>query len=196
MITEVLVRTQLRKIPPRCEGVQPVHECRVVAHLRRHRTEQVADLLLLLDIHVEVSHHHNAAVRPDILLPPTELARGHVALHDVDAVLLIEGDAGDLIEADNVIVADEPPLPRGVVHKHLGYRGLAAGDQVGVGRDLLEEVALAGAPRPQLDQIVVALDKRDHPEQRHTLGPFVQRRRFQADRPQQYGENGTLSPTT
>ena len=45
-------------------------------------------------------------------LPAAELAGLHVALHDVDAVLLVEGDAGDLVEADDVVLADQPALAR------------------------------------------------------------------------------------
>ena len=50
----------------------------------------------------------------------------HVPLHDVHAVLLVEGDAGDLVEADHVVLADQSALARGVVHEHPGDGGLAA----------------------------------------------------------------------
>ena len=36
-----------------------------------------------------------------------------------------------------------------------------------VGRHLLEQMALAGAARPELDHVVVALDERNHAQQRH-----------------------------
>ena len=88
-----------------------VHERRVVAHLRRQRAEQMTDPLLVLDIDVEVADHDDAAVGADALRPRLELAGLHVALHDVDAVLLIEGDAGDLVEADDVVLADQPRWP-------------------------------------------------------------------------------------
>ena len=67
--------------------------------------EQVADALLVLDVDVEVADHDDAAVGADALRAAAELARLHVALHDVDAVLLVEGDAGDLVEADDVVLA-------------------------------------------------------------------------------------------
>ena len=70
----------------------------------------MADPLLLLDVDVEVADHHDAAVGPDVLLAAAELARRHVAFHDVHAVLLIEGDAGDLVEADHVVLANQPAL--------------------------------------------------------------------------------------
>ena len=87
-----------------------IHERRVVPHLRRQRAQQMSDPLLLLDIHIEIADHDDAAVGADVLLAAAELARRHVALHDVDAVLLIEGDAGDLVEADDVVLADQAAL--------------------------------------------------------------------------------------
>ena len=108
----------------------------------------MADPLLVGDIHVEVPDQHDRTVTTDGLTAPGELTRLHVALHDVDAVLLVEGDAGDFIEADDVVLRDEAALPSGVVDEHPGNGGLAAGNQVRVGRDLLEQVGLASATRP------------------------------------------------
>jgi len=48
--------------------VDAIHEGGVVAHLRRHGAQQVANPLLLLDIDVEVADHHDAAFGTDILL--------------------------------------------------------------------------------------------------------------------------------
>jgi hypothetical protein len=41
--------------------VDPVHERRVVPHLRRKWTEQVADSLLVLNVQVEVADEDQAA---------------------------------------------------------------------------------------------------------------------------------------
>ncbi len=60
----------------------------------------------MLHVNVKVSHHHDAAVGTNALLASAELSRFHVAFHDVDAVLLIEGNAGDFIEADNIVLAN------------------------------------------------------------------------------------------
>ena len=93
----------------------------------------------------------------------------HVALHDLHAVLLVERDAADLVEADHVVLADQAALAAGVVHEHLRHGRLAAGDEVRVGRDLLEQMRLAGAARPELDGVVVAHDERHHAQQQHVL---------------------------
>ena len=100
---------------------------------RRQRAEQVANALLLLDVNVEVADHGHAALRADALLATRELTGLHVALQDVHAVLLIEGDSGDLIETHHVVLAHEAALAVSVVDEHLRYGCPAAGDQVGVG---------------------------------------------------------------
>ena len=91
------------------------------------------DALLLFDIDVQVAHHNQAALGANILLAPTELAGGHVPLHDVDAVLLVEGDAGHFVEADNVVLTHQAPLAIRIVDEHFGHGRLAAGDEMGIG---------------------------------------------------------------
>jgi hypothetical protein len=67
----------------------------------------VADALLMLDIHIKVAHQDNGAVGTDAFLAAGELAALHVALHDVDAILLVEGHAGHFVEAHHVVLADQ-----------------------------------------------------------------------------------------
>jgi hypothetical protein len=156
-------------------------EGRVVAHLLRERAQQVPDALLLLHVYLEVSHHHDPALGADALLAATELAGGHVALHDIDAVLLVEGDSRNLIEAHDVVLADQPALAVRHVDEHLGERGLAAREEVGVGRDLLVDMALTGSARAELDQVVVSLHERNHAQQDDPLRALIERLGLQAD---------------
>lgn len=67
--------------------------------------------LLVLDVHLEVADHDDPAVGPDALFSAAELGGLHVALYDVDAVLLVEGDTGDLVEANDIVLADESRWP-------------------------------------------------------------------------------------
>jgi hypothetical protein len=106
--------------------MESIHECRIVAHVRRKRRQQMADALRLIEVHVEIADQDDAAFGPDGILAPRELARGHVAFHNVHPVLRIEGHAGDLIEANHVVLADETALPAGHVDEHAGYCRLAA----------------------------------------------------------------------
>ena len=56
---------------------------------------------------------------------------------------------------------------------------------MGVGRDLLEQVALAGSPRAKFDEVVVPLDEGDHAQEHDALRPLVEGGWLQADGPQQ-----------
>ena len=179
-VGQVIGGVQLREVPARRVGVDAVVERRVVAHLPGQRAQEMADPLLLLDVDLEVADHDDAALGADALLAAAELAGGHIALHDVDAVLLVERDAGDLVEADHVVLADQAALPVGHVHEHLGDGGLAARQQVRIRGELLVDVALAGAARAELDQVVVALDERGHAQQHDASGRLVQGGRLQA----------------
>src|SRR5438445_396366 len=98
--------------------MEPVHECSIVTHLRWHWPKQVADTLLVFNVNFEVSHHNYAATRPNALSAPAELTGLHIAFHDVNPILLIEGYPGYLIEAHNVILANQAPLSIAVVDKH------------------------------------------------------------------------------
>ena len=56
---------------------------------------------------------------------------------------------------------------------------------MGVGRDLLEEVRLARAARPELDGVVVGHDERDHPRSRTSCWRGVNRLGLEADAAEQ-----------
>lgn len=105
----------------------------IVAHLRGKWTEEMPYALLTLHIHVEVPNHHYTAVGADALLATTKLARLHVAFHDIHAVFLFEGHTGDFIEADDVVLAYQSPLPIGIVDEHTRNCGLTTGDEVSIG---------------------------------------------------------------
>ena len=162
MFSEQILR-HLGHVPPRQVCVDAVHQRRVVPHLGRKRLEKVADFLLMLDVYIEVTHHHDATVGADGLLPPAELACLHVPLHNVHAVLLVERDPRHLIETDDVILTNQASFATGVVDEHLCHRRLPTGNEVRVRRDLLVQMALACPPRAQLDHVVVPFDERHHP---------------------------------
>ena len=70
MVGHMLGGIQLREVPSGHIGVQAVHEGRVVAHLRGQRAQQMSDPLLLLDVHVQVADHDEAAVGANVLPLP------------------------------------------------------------------------------------------------------------------------------
>ncbi len=120
------------------------------------------DPLLVLHVDVKVADHDDTAIGANALLAAAELGRLHVALHDVDAVFLVKGDAGDFVEAHDVVLAHESALACGHVDEHACDGGLAARYQVRVGRDLLKQVAFARPAWSQFDHVVVAFHKGHH----------------------------------
>src|SRR5215213_2192870 len=103
--------------------------------------------LLLFYIDFEIPEHYYAALSTDVLFTTAELPRCHVAFHDIDTVLLIKGDAGNFIKTHNIVLANQTSLASRIIDKHLGHSGLATRNEVGIGRYLLEEVALPCASR-------------------------------------------------
>ena len=162
-----------------------VHESRIIPHLGGHGAEQVADALLVFDVHVEVPHHHDPAVGAYALAATAELPRFHISLHYSDAVLGVKRDPGHLIKAHYVVLADEAALTGGVVDEHPGDAGLAAADEVGVGTHLLVKVTLACATRPQFYSVVVALHERHHPQEQDVLGAGGEAAWLETDAPQE-----------
>ena len=79
---------------------------------------------------------------------------------------------GDLVEADDVPDLHHALLPAAHVAEQVGDRG-RPGEQRRIRRDLLDRVALAGAARPELDEVVVALAERDEPGEEQQLEPPV-----------------------
>ena len=130
MIREVLIGVELREVPARHIGVNAIHERGVVPHFRWQRAQQVANALLVLDLDIKVTHHDDTPLGPDAFLTAGEFSGLHVSLENVDAVLLVERDAGDFVEANDVVLAHQASLTRGVVDKHLRHRRLTARDQM------------------------------------------------------------------
>ena len=137
---------------------QLVEQVGVLEHVR-HGVRGVAD------------EHHRRLGAERLDAAGERLVR-HVVLHDVDerlvgALLL----ARELVEGDDIPVADQADAPVGVVDEQLRDGDLATGDEHAVRRELREDVRLAGALGAELDEVVVALDERDQPHELDELGP-------------------------
>ena len=84
----------------------------------------MTDALLILNVNVEISHHYDASNASYAFLSSAELPGFHIALHDVDAVSLIEGHARNLVETHYVVLSDQTPLASAVVDEHPRHRRL------------------------------------------------------------------------
>ena len=83
-----------------------------------------------------------------------------VGLHRGDDLLRHLLEVGHLVEPDDVPDLHHALLPAAHVAEEVGDRR-RPGEQGRVRRELLDDVALAGAARAELDEVVVALAERD-----------------------------------
>ena len=158
-------RAHLGNLPARQVIVDAVEEGRIVVKLRRERIKQVRGLKDVLHGVVDVALKDHGGVGVNLVATARIAAARHVILHDLYGVGVLKAHAGDLVERHAIPVPHQAhAVGAHGVHaaEQVGRRGLAARKQNGVGRDLFVDVALTGAARTQLAQVVVALDKRHH----------------------------------
>jgi len=172
-------------IPSRNVRMDSIHKCGIILHFRRQRSEQVADSLLMLDIHIKITHKNKSAICTNALFTAAELSGFHIPFHDIYTVFLIKGYAGDLVKTDNIILADKTALTRGIIDKHLCNSGFPAGNKVCIRRNLLIKMTFARTARSKFNHVVVALNKRNHPQYHGILSPLIQSFRFDADAAEQ-----------
>src|SRR2546423_14489609 len=157
-----------------------IHKCCIVTHFRRHRPEEVTNTLLVFYINFEVSNHHDTATRSNTLSSSAELTGFHIAFHDVDPILLIEGYSGYFIKAYNIILANQASLSIAVVDKHTGNGCFSSRHKMRIGRNLLEKMRFTSTTRAKLNHIVVAFNKWNHPQQKNVLSSLGQTIWFKA----------------
>ena len=121
----LLVFPDRRDVPSRHIRVQPIHECSVISHRLGHRAEQVTSPQLSGYVDLEVAQESHSAFGTYALPAARELAACHVALHDVDAITVLEPDSGDLVERNHVVLGHQSALPRCIVDEELRHCGLA-----------------------------------------------------------------------
>ena len=183
VIGEVL-RTELRDLPAGNIAMHTVEEGRIGAHLRRERIKQAAGLQQDIHALVDVADEHHRGAGGLFFLATGKRTGGHIVLHDLNAVFILEVDACYLIEGHAVPQTHKADgLPAHVVEQ-VGYCRLAARDQDAVGRDFLVQVTLTGTPRTKLTKVEVVLYQRDHTRQQKPLLALSQGVWLHADRAQ------------
>jgi len=86
------------------------------------------DTLLMLHVHVEVTHQDNAAIGSNAFFAPTKLPRLHITFHDVHTIFLVKGHPRDFIKAHHIVLTHQASLARCVIDKHPCYSGFATGN--------------------------------------------------------------------
>src|SRR5260370_41738581 len=146
--------------------MQSIHKCCIVTHFRRHRSKQVTNALLVFYVKFKVSNHNDTTTGSNTFSPSAEFTRLHVAFHDIDPILLIEGYAGYLVETDNIVLTNQASLTGTIVDEHASNGGFTSGDKMGIRGNLLKKMRLTCTTRTKLNHIVVALDEWNHPQQK------------------------------
>src|SRR6266446_7350540 len=149
--------------------MESIHKCCIVTHFWWHRSKQVTNALLVFYVNFEVSNHNDTATGSNAFSPPAELTRLHVAFHDIDPIPLVEGYAGYLVEADNIVPTYQASLTGTVVDEHAGNGGFTSRDKMRVRGNLLKKMRLTCTTRTKLNHIVVALDEWNHPQEKDIL---------------------------
>ena len=73
---------------------------------------------------VDVADEHHGCAGVDGLTPPTERPTGHVVLHDLHAIVVLEVDASHLVKRHHVPQSHQPDLARAHVVEQVGHRRL------------------------------------------------------------------------
>ena len=66
--------------------------------------------LLMLDIDIKVANQNKAAVGANAFFSSAKFTGLHVSLHDVDAVFLVEGNTGNFVKTNDVVLANQTSL--------------------------------------------------------------------------------------
>src|SRR6266571_670861 len=146
-----------------------IHKSCIVTHFRRHWPEKVTNTLLMFYINFEVSNHNDTATCPNTLSSPAELSGFHIAFHDVDPILLIEGYSGYFIKAYDIILANQASLSIAVVDKHTGNGCFSSRHKMGIGGNLLKKMRFTRPARTKLNHIVVTFNEWNHPQEKNVL---------------------------
>ena len=104
-MVRVVVVPGFLQLPAWQVGVEAV--VKRCVHLVRHGIEEVGSAQNRLDVAVDVAHEDDRALSGDHVRATREVPVLHVALHDVDAVLVREADACGLVKGHGVPQADE-----------------------------------------------------------------------------------------
>jgi len=132
-------------LPARNIAGEAVHHRQV--ELRRQRQEEIGISVELTICSTDWSILPTKAMLASAMTstPREKRPFGHVVLHDLDCVRVLDFNAGDFVEGNRVPEANQPDLVAGIVVEEDRLGRLSAAEQSRVGRELAEEVRFSGA---------------------------------------------------
>ena len=89
----------------------------------------MAHLHQVLDASVDIAHKDHRGIGIDTLLTTTERAIGHVAFHNLNAVLVVHVNACHFVESHHIPCTYQSYLVLTHIIEQVCHRGLAAGNQ-------------------------------------------------------------------
>ena len=141
--------------------MEAIKECRVDHRLGK-RSKKMAGLHKCIDRLIDVADKDHTGRRRYRIATSCERSGCHVVLHDLDAILVLEGNTCNFVKSDQIPHPHKPDLAAAHVVEQVCNGCLTARNQNAVRAAFFVDMAFAGAARPQFTDIVVVLDEGDH----------------------------------
>ena len=142
-----MLRAELRYLPTGNIAVHTVKERCVRSHFGREWVKEAGRFQQHIHALIDVADEDHRSGRGFFFLSTGKGAGCHIVLHDLDAVLVLEVDTGNLVERHAVPQADQAHGFSAHVVKQVRNRSLTAGNKDAVRGDFLVDMGFAGASR-------------------------------------------------
>ena len=149
-----------------------------INHGCRKRLEEMRCLKQIIHALVYVPDKYHRSIRLNSILTSRKGSGCHVVLHDLNAVFILEVDAGHLIKSHYVPQSYKADLSPPHVVKQICNCGLSTGNQNGIRRQLLIDMRFTGSSRSQLANINIVFYQRNQSSKQMPFYTVVKLRRF------------------
>ena len=142
-----MLRTELWDLPAGNIAVHTVKERRVRSHFGRERVKEAGRFQQHIHALIDISDEDHRSGRGFFFLSTGKGAGRHIVLHDLNAVLVLEVDTGNLVERHAIPQANQAHGFSAHVVKQVRDGGLTAGNKDAVRGDFLVDMGFTSASR-------------------------------------------------
>ena len=142
-----MLRTELRYLPAGNIAVHTVEKRRVRSHFRRERVKETGCFQQHIHALIDVADENHRSGRGFFFLSTSKGAGRHIVLHDLNAVLVLEVDTGNLVERHAIPQANQANGFSAHVVEQVRNGSLTAGNKDAVRGDFFVDMGFAGASR-------------------------------------------------
>ena len=142
-----MLRTELRYLPAGNIAVHTVKERRVRSHFGREWVKKAGRFQQHIHALIDISDEDHRSGRGFFFLSTGKGAGRHIVLHDLNAVLVLEVDTGNLVERHAIPQANQAHGFSAHVVKQVRDGGLTAGNKDAVRGDFLVDMGFTSASR-------------------------------------------------